>query len=117
MTQLVELGKNKEKFAKAGTEIIAVFREEAKGVDGLKKIKEKTGTTFNLALDNGNKKTGRYSSGNKEFTGYVIDSDRVIRKIIKGSLKSRAKSAELLKAIEAATNKMAYSKEDAKAAE
>ena len=102
MRQLVELGKNKDKFTDTGTNVIAVFREEAKGEEGLKMIKEKTETPFSLALDNGNKKTGRYSSGKGEFTGYVIDGEQMITKIIKGNLRTRAKSAELLEAVAAA---------------
>ena len=74
MNQLGELGKNKDKFKEAGAEVIAVFREEKQGEDGLKKIKEKTKTTFTLGLDNGKEKTAMYSGGRREFTGYVIDT-------------------------------------------
>ena len=99
MKQLVELGKKADEFKKSKTEVIAVFREEKKGEDGLKAIKDKTKTPFTLALDNGNKHTGRYSSGRREFTGYVINPEGKVTKILKGDLRNRAKADELLKAI------------------
>lgn len=79
--------------------MIAVFREEQKGEEGLEKIKERTKTPFTLALDLGKKKTGRYSSGNGEFTGYVINPEGTITSIFKGNLRKRAKSKELLEAV------------------
>ena len=41
MRQLGELGKSAEKFKAAGAEVIAVFREEKKEVEGLKAIVER----------------------------------------------------------------------------
>ena len=105
MNQLVELGKNAEKFKAAGAEVIAVFREEQKEEYGLKAILKKTSTTYTLALDNGKKKTARYSVGKGEFAGYVINPEGIITKIIQGDLRNRAKSAELLEAVEAATKR------------
>ena len=107
MRQLVELGKNADKFKDAGAEVIAVFREEQKGEDGLKTIVKNTSTPFTLALDYGKKKTSRYSAGNREFTGYVINPKGVITKIFKGDLRNRANSTELLEAIAAAAPKAA----------
>ena len=101
MKQLVELGENKDKFAEHNTEVIAVFREEKKGEDGLKAIKEKTNTSFTLALDNGKEQTSRYSAARGEFTGYVMSPKGEITKIIKGNLRDRAKSNELLEAVKA----------------
>ena len=102
MNQLVELGKHAEDFTKANTDVIAVFREEKEGEKGLEKIKKNTKTPYILALDNGNKKTGRYSPGKKEFSGYVINKEGEITKVFEGNLRNRAKSAELLTAIAAA---------------
>ena len=104
MNQLVELGKNKAAFAEAGAEVIAVFREEKEGEAGLAKIKEKTKTTFTLALDTGKEQTPRYSVGRREFTGYVINPKGVITKVFQGDLRNRAKSAELIEAIKAASS-------------
>jgi len=94
MSQLVELGKSKEAFAEAGAEVIAVFREEKEGEAGLAKIKKKTQTTFTLALDTGKEQTARYSAGEREFTGYVINSQGVIADVFKGDLKNRAKCSD-----------------------
>lgn len=103
MRQLVELGKNKAAFAEAGADVIAVFREERQKEAGLNKIKAKTKTSFNLALDNGNKQTSRYSPGRREFSGYVINSSGVITDIFQGDLRNRAKSAQLIAAVKAAS--------------
>lgn len=100
MRQLGELKQNAEKFQSLNTEVIAVFREEEKGVEGLEIIKEKTGTPFTLALDTGKAKTGRYSPGKGEFSTYVIDAKGSVRGIIIGDLRNRAKSDELLKTLE-----------------
>lgn len=99
MAQLVELNKNADKFKEMGVEVIAVFREEAKGVEGLEAIKKKTKVDFTLCLDTGKKKTARYSDGRREFTNYVIDPNGVVQEIIKGSLKTRANSEQLLSAL------------------
>lgn len=100
MGQLVELNKNADKFKEMGVEVIAVFREEAKGVEGLEAIKKRTKVDFTLCLDTGKKKTARYSDGRGEFTNYVIDPNGVVQKIIKGNLKTRANSEQLLSALE-----------------
>ena len=99
MRQLGELNKNADSFSKAGVDVIAIFREEAKGVAGLDMIKEKTKTEYRLALDNGNKQTGRFAPGRKDFSSYVVNREGVITKIIEGDLRNRAKSNELLEAV------------------
>ena len=114
MNQLVELGKKAEQFKSANTEVIAVFREEQKGEAGLEAIKEKTKTPFTLALDNGKKSTARYSGGKREFTGYVISPKGQIVKVIKGDLRNRATSTELLEAIAAFAPKAADKGSDTK---
>lgn len=96
MRQLGELKNNADKFKAQGVEVIAVFREEAKGVEGLAMIKERTGVDFTLCLDQGAEKTSQYSPGKKQFANYVVDSSGVIRGIIDGDLKNRAKATELL---------------------
>ena len=96
MRQLGELNRNADKFKEHNFEVIAVFREEKNGTDALKLIKKKTKVDFTLALDTPVEKTAAYSPGNKEFTNYVIDKSGVIRGIIPGDLRNRAKSKELL---------------------
>lgn len=100
MRQLGELKENAEKFEEAGLEIIAIFREEREGVEGLKKIKEKTGVDFTLCLDTGAEKTSAYSPGRGKFDNYLIGSDGKVAAIFDGSLTKRALSEQLLEAIE-----------------
>jgi peroxiredoxin len=99
MRQLVELNKNAKKFEEAGVDVIAIFREEAKGVEGLAAIRKKTETKFTLALDNGKKQTPRFAPGKRDFSSYVVNRNGEITKIINGDLRNRAKSAELLQAV------------------
>ena len=52
MRQLGELKRNAgQQFEEKGVKVVAVFREEKQGLDGLKRIKNKTKTDFTLALD------------------------------------------------------------------
>jgi hypothetical protein len=96
MRQLGELKANAEKFADHGVEVIAIFREEKSGVDGLTTIKNKTKVDFTLCLDTGAEQTSAYSPGKLKFDNYVVDKQGVIRGIIDGTKTNRAKSAQLL---------------------
>jgi len=64
-----------------------------------------------LALDLNNEQTGRYSSKRGEFTGYVINPTGTITGIFDGNLRNRAKSKELLDAIQAAASEGSSMKE------
>ena len=101
MKQLVELKSQKESFNKLNTELIFVFREESLGVDGLKKIREKHDPPFTLALDYRKKSSAGYSPTPMTFHNYVIDSQGVIRHVIDGDLRRRAKPAALINALKA----------------
>lgn len=96
MRQLGELKRNADKFKAANAEIIAIFREEKDGLDGLKKIKEKTKVSFTLGIDTPAKATSKYSNGAKVFTAYVIDKNGKIQGIVPGDLRNRAKSKQIL---------------------
>lgn len=100
MRQLVELQEHAEEFKKLNTELIFVFREERDGVSALKKMKEKFETSFTLTLDLDKKNTPQYSPANRTFDNYVIDSTGVVRGILDGTLRTRAKSDALLKLLE-----------------
>lgn len=100
MKQLGELNEHAEKFEEMGVEVIAVFREEAKGVEGLQIIKERTGVNFTLCLDTGAENTSRYSPGRGKFDNYVIDKEGNIAAIIDGNLRKRAKSEKLFEILE-----------------
>lgn len=100
MRQLGELKSKADTFKQQGVEVIAVFREEKKGEEGLAAIKERSGVDFTLCLDLGAEKTRPYSPGKMQFANYVVDASGVIRGVIDGDLKNRAKSAELLSALD-----------------
>ena len=92
-----------------GVEVVAVFREEKEGLAGLKKIEAVTKVPFTLALDTPPTATKAYSNGRKEFANYVVDKDGVIRGIIDGSVKNRAKSSkliEIVKSVESESSSM-----------
>ena len=96
MRQLVELKEHAEEFENQNAEIIVIFREEQKGVDGLKLIKKRQKVDFTLALDTGKKSTPEYSPGNRRFDNYVVDKSGKIRAIVDGTLRTRAKAEQLL---------------------
>ena len=96
MRQLGELNKNADKFKEMNVEVIAIFRKEAEGIEGLQKVRDKTKVEFTLGLDTPAEKTASYSPGRREFSSYVIDSKGSIQGIIKGSLMKRANSEQLM---------------------
>ena len=100
MKQLVELQKEADRFAALNTELIFVFREEREGVEGLKKIQERTKSKFTLAVDLGAKQTSAYSPKTRTFDNYVIDKKGTIRGVIDGTLRVRASAEQLLKILE-----------------
>ena len=95
MRQLVELQKSYPKFKESKTEIIAVFREEEEGVEGLKKSKKNVKAEFHLWDDPKSKATKAYSQGSK-FTTYVVDKEGVIRAVLDGNLRKRPLAAAVL---------------------
>ena len=60
MAQLVKLQERADEFKAANTEVIVVFREERDGVEGLKKSKDRSMSTFRLGLDFEKKKDAWY---------------------------------------------------------
>ena len=112
MRQLGELKRNAgQQFEEKGVKVVAVFREEKQGLDGLKRIKNKTKTDFTLALDTTAKATLAYSNGRKEFDNYVIDKNGVVQGIVDGTVKSRARAEQLLKMVTALEGQLASSGE------
>ena len=100
MRQLGELNANGAmEFEKLGVEVVAVFREEREGLAGLQKVKASTRVPFTLALDTPANATAAYSNGRKEFSNYVVDKTGVIRGIVNGSLKNRAKASKLVEIV------------------
>lgn len=97
MRQLGELQKHAEDFKKLDAELIFVFREESKGVEGLETIRDQHKTEFTLALDTGKKSTGAYSPKQRTFDNFVISKDGKVAGIIDGTLRDRATVEELTK--------------------
>ncbi len=99
MRQLVQLQKQADDFKALNTEMIFVFREEQSGVEGLKKIRDKTKTDFTLTLDLDKQSTKAYSTKKMTFDNFVIDRKGVVQAVIDGTLRERATADELLKAL------------------
>lgn len=99
MRQLGELQKRADEFAALDAELIFVFREEAKGVEGLKMIRERSKTKFTLALDPNKKSSQPYSTRRMTFDNFVIDKKGNVAAIIDGTLRERASADELLKVL------------------
>ena len=99
LKQLLELRRNAEKLKAANARVVVVFREEAKGIDGLKLMKKRAKVDFTFALDNGKLQTAAYSPGDKEYSTYVIDKSGRIQGFIKGDIRNRAKSQRILDVI------------------
>ncbi|MGB7345334.1 MAG: hypothetical protein WBD20_14055, partial [Pirellulaceae bacterium] len=92
-------------FKELNAEMVFVFREETDGVEGLKKIEAKIAPEnrklIRLAVDLNKKSSTVYSSKNRTFDNYVIDSKGIVRGIIDGTLKDRATADELIKVLKA----------------
>lgn len=99
MKQLVQLQEHADKFKALNTELVFVFREEAEGVKGLKKIRDRTKTTYTLAVDHEKKSTAGYSSKRRTFDNYVVAKNGDVKAVIDGTLRTRATAEQLLKAL------------------
>ena len=97
MAQLVQLQKQSEEFQKLNAELIFVFREERQGVEGLKMIKDRSKTSYTLAVDLNRKSSIAYSPKRMTFFNYVIAGDGTVKGIIPGNLKTRATAEQLTK--------------------
>lgn len=96
MGQLVKLQERADEFRALDTEVIVVFREERDGIEGLKKTREKTKTTFRLGLDLNKDATAVWSSKQGQFANYVVDRHGIVRGMVDGDLRDRATADELL---------------------
>jgi peroxiredoxin len=95
MRHLVELQKHYGQIKSLDAEIVAVFREEKLGAEGLKRSRDNARTEFTLVNDLGAKATSAYSQGN--FTSYVIDKKGVIQAVLQGTLTKRISSDDILR--------------------
>lgn len=97
MKQVTDLQKHYGEIKDAGAELLVVFREEATGADGLKKIRDKTKATMPFALDLEAEKTGAYSP--EGFDTYVIDEQGKIITVLEGTKPDRPMGDEILKVL------------------
>lgn len=95
MKQVVDLQKHYGDIKAEGAELLIIFREEATGAEGLKKIREKTKATMPLALDLEAEKTGAYSP--EGFDTYILDEEGKIVTILHGTKPDRPMGDEILK--------------------
>jgi len=100
MKQLVQLQQQYHEFQSAGCEIIAVFREEKDGKDGLKKSLERTRAEYPLLLDTPPEATKSYSPDG--FHTYIIDPAGVVRVDLPGTKMKRPDAEEILAALQEA---------------
>ncbi|MEW4561376.1 peroxiredoxin family protein [Bremerella sp. JC770] len=94
MKQVVDLQKNYDAIKEQGAEVLIIWREEATGSDGLKKIRDRTKATMPFALDLEAAQTGVYST--EGFDTYVIDEQGNIAAVLDGTKKERAMSDAIL---------------------
>ena len=99
MRQLVQLKQKEAEFKKLKTELVFVFREEKKQVEGLKAIQAKRKTKFTLLTDFGGRKTRGYSRKKGQFATYVIDKKRILRDVLDGTKPKRPNVDLILKAV------------------
>ena len=97
MRQLVELQKAYKEIQQHDAQVVAVFREEKLGAEGLMRVKKATGVEYPLVLDFEAKHTSRYSQGS--FDTYVIDKEGVIRAVLGGTKLKRPGSEAVLAAL------------------
>lgn len=95
----MQLQENYEQIQSLNAEVLAVFREEKLGVDGLIKSREKSGSEFPLLLDLGAERTAAYSQSG--FHTYVIDRQGKILAILEGTVMKRATVEGVLEALQA----------------
>ena len=110
LKQLIELRRNANKFEEANAQIVVVFRDDSKGIDGLRMIKSRSKVDFVLALDNEKIETPNYSPGKMEFSSYVINACGVVQGFVKGDKTNRAKSQRLLDIIHSSQTKSTTAK-------
>ena len=96
MKQLVQLQEHGAEFKSLNAEVVVIFREEEGGVAALRKIKERTNTTFTLATDLNKESSAAYSPKRMTFDNFVIDKGGNVKAVISGTLKTRATAEQLL---------------------
>ena len=99
---MVHLQKDYDKIKAQGAEVLVIFREDKKEVDGLKISAAKTGAKFNLLTDLGRKVTSAYQGYGKTFNTYVIGKDGKVHKILGGNKFVRPNAQIIIEALKSA---------------
>ncbi len=97
MAQLKSIAKKKAQFKKAGYEIIAVLREENKGLEGAKKA-EKSSRFPTLLLDTPTKVTKDYQ--HEGYATYIIDKSGKVKAVLSGPKTKRPTAEAILKTVQ-----------------
>lgn len=100
MKQLVQLQTELQDLLKENDgQVLVVFREEAEGQDGLRRVVDQTGTDFTLSLDDNAEATADYSRGRMVHDSYVIRADGILHAILPGKRYDRAQASEFAAAL------------------
>jgi len=94
MAQLNDLQAHYDRIQGENAEVLIVFREEATGIEGLKKIRMMTSATMPLALDLGGESTAPYSQ--EGFPTYLIDEQGLVIKVFSGTKEKRPSAESIL---------------------
>ena len=99
MKQVVHLQKDYQVIKKLGAEVLVVFREDKKEVEGLKISADKSGAEFSLLTDLGRKATPRYEGLGQTFKTYIIGPDGKVKKILTGNKLVRPNAKSVVEAL------------------
>lgn len=102
MRQLGQLHRSYGEFEKLNTEIVAVFREEKDGVEGLRKSRASSKAEFPFGLDTDAEATAAYSHDG--FNTYIVDTQGTLRATLKGTKMVRPSAEEILKKLSKTLN-------------
>ena len=98
MRQLGQLQDSYDDFRDLNTEVVAVFREEQKGAEGLQMARERTEASFPMGLDLGAEQTAEYSP--KGFSTYIIGADGTIKAVFPGTKMIRPSAEKILESLQ-----------------
>jgi alkyl hydroperoxide reductase subunit AhpC len=93
------LQKSYAEFKKLDTEIVAIFREEEAGVEGLEKSIKRIDAKFPMLLDLKSKKTKAYSG--EGFATYIVDKEGKIAAMLPGTKTKRPGPTAILTKLKA----------------
>lgn len=96
---MVHLQKDYAKIKELGAEVLVVFREDQKEVEGMKIAAQKSGAAFGLLSDLGRKATPRYEGLGQTFKTYIISKEGKVKYILTGNKFVRPNAQAVLEAL------------------